>query len=90
MIENFSVFNHVQLIKMNNLTVKEIATIKKIFNQFDSDNDGFINHRELESLAIALNDPLTPAELVDFFHLIDTVNSKKITWNEFITYWANN
>tara|TARA_B100000795_G_scaffold60163_1_gene40245 strand:+ start:3328 stop:3555 length:228 start_codon:yes stop_codon:yes gene_type:complete len=75
---------------MNNFTTEEITAIKRIFKQFDSDNDGFINRRELGTLAIALNDPLTPAELADFFKSIDTDNSGKITWNEFITYWGNN
>tara|TARA_B110001452_G_scaffold264383_1_gene267304 strand:+ start:3727 stop:3954 length:228 start_codon:yes stop_codon:yes gene_type:complete len=75
---------------MNNFTTEEIAAITKIFHQFDSDKDGFINRRELGTLAIALNDPLTPAELTDFFNTFDTDNSGKITWNEFITYWGNN
>jgi len=75
---------------MNNLTTEQITTIQNIFNTFDSDNDGFINRRELGSLTIALNDPLTPAELADFFKSIDTDKSGKITWNEFITYWGNN
>ena len=75
---------------MNNLTSEQITTIQNIFNNFDSNNDGLINQRELNRLTIALNDPLTPAELADFFKSIDTDNSGKITWNEFITYWGNN
>lgn len=75
---------------MNNLTLEQITTIQNIFNNFDSNNDGLINRRELGSLSIALNDPLTPAELADFFKSIDTDNSGSITWDEFITYWGNN
>jgi Ca2+-binding EF-hand superfamily protein len=74
---------------MNNLTSEQITTIQNIFNTFDSNNDGLINRRELYSLTIALNDPLTPAELADFFKSIDTDNSGSITWDEFITYWGN-
>ena len=74
---------------MNNLTSEQITTIQNIFNNFDSNNDGLINRRELYSLTIALNDPLTPAELADFFKGIDTDNSGEITWDEFITYWGN-
>ena len=73
---------------MNNLTAEQITTIKNIFNHFDSNNDGLINQRELNRLTIALNDPLTPAELADFFKGIDTDNSGEITWDEFITYWG--
>ena len=76
--------------QMNNLTSEQITTIQNIFNNFDSNNDGLINRRELGSLTIALNDPLTPAELADFFKSIDTDNSGSITWDEFITYWGNN
>ena len=75
---------------MNNLTSEQITTIQNIFNNFDSNNDGLINRHELYSLTIALNDPLTPAELADFFKSIDTDNSGSITWDEFITYWGNN
>ena len=73
---------------MNNLTSEQITTIQNIFNNFDSNNDGLINRHELYSLTIALNDPLTPAELADFFKGIDTDNSGEITWDEFITYWG--
>jgi Ca2+-binding EF-hand superfamily protein len=74
---------------MNKFTSKEISSIKTIFNQFDSDKDGYINRTELCKLATALNDPLTRAELEDFFMKIDTDNDGKITWNEFITYWVD-
>lgn len=69
---------------------EETLAIKRIFDQFDKDNDGLINKRELNTLATALNDPLTPAELADFFKVIDKDNSGKITWEEFITYWGKN
>jgi len=75
---------------MNQLTTEEITAIRRIFDQFDRDNNGFITRKELASLASALNDPLTPAELSDFFNVIDCDNSGKITWDEFITYWGNN
>lgn len=75
---------------MNNLTLEQITTIQNIFNNFDSNPAAMANRRELGSLSIALNDPLTPAELADFFKSIDTDNSGSITWDEFITYWGNN
>lgn len=64
--------------------------IKKIFNQFDKNKNGHIDKIELNSLSIALNDPLTPAELHDLFKNIDKDNSGSISWEEFIKYWNEN
>ena len=61
--------------------------IKKIFDQFDKDKDGYINKKELHTLAIALNSTLSPAELQDLFRDLDIDNSCKITMGEFIKYW---
>tara|TARA_B110000261_G_scaffold163978_1_gene211623 strand:- start:1629 stop:1829 length:201 start_codon:yes stop_codon:yes gene_type:complete len=58
-----------------------------LFHQFDKDNNGSINKKELSTLAIALNDPLTAAELQDFFRAIDTDNSSHISWQEFQKHW---
>ena len=62
--------------------------IQKIFDQFDKNNSGTIDRKELHSLSIALNNPLSPAELQDFFKAIDKDNSGLITWREFINYWC--
>jgi len=67
---------------------QEINAIKTIFHQFDRNNNGYIERKELHSLSIALNNPLSPAELSDFFKAIDKDNSSQITWQEFIQYWA--
>ena len=63
--------------------------IREIFDQFDKDNSGYIEKKELQTLAIALNDPLSQAELHDFFSQIDTDNSSQISWEEFIKYWTD-
>lgn len=70
---------------MTDLT--EIARIKQIFNQFDKNKNNTIEKKELSTLAIALNYPLSPAELQDFFKCLDKDNSSTITWEEFIEYW---
>ena len=67
--------------------MEKTTKIKKIFDQFDKDKDGYINKKELNSLAIALNNQLSPAELQDLFRDLDIDNSDKITWDEFIKYW---
>ena len=75
---------------MYKMTEEEITKIKQIFNQFDRDNNNTIDKKELSSLTIALNDPLSNAELQDFFKIIDKDNSSTITWEEFIKYWISN
>ena len=72
---------------MANLSNEEIERIKSIFNQFDRNNNDTIEKTELKSLSIALNDPLSPAELFDFFKQIDENNNGIISWDEFIRYW---
>ena len=75
---------------MVKLTKQEVDAIHNIFTQFDKNKNDSIDKKELSTLAIALNDPLSPAELHDLFKTIDADNSGYITWNEFITYWGNN
>ncbi|MHA1476157.1 MAG: EF-hand domain-containing protein [Promethearchaeota archaeon] len=72
---------------MPNLSKEEIARIKSIFNQFDKNKNDTIEKAELQTLSIALNDPLSPAELFDFFKQIDENNNGIISWDEFIRYW---
>jgi Ca2+-binding EF-hand superfamily protein len=70
------------------LSEQEINTIKTIFHQFDRNNNGYIERKELQLLSNALNNPLSPAELSDFFRAIDKDNSSQIAWDEFIKYWS--
>ena len=72
------------------LSPAHIEAIRNIFNQFDKDKSGTIEKKELATLCIALNDPLSPPELQDFFKQVDKDNSDKITWQEFINYWKSN
>ena len=72
------------------LSPAHIEAIRNIFNQFDKDKSGTIEKKELATLCIALNDPLSPPELQDFFTQVDKDNSGKITWQEFINYWKSN
>ena len=63
--------------------------LREIFDQFDKNKSGYIDKKELGTLAIALNDPLSPAELHDFFSKVDADNSGEISWDEFIKYWTS-
>ena len=71
------------------LSEQEIECIKNIFNQFDKNKNGYIEKKELQTLVIALNNPLSSAELMDFLKAIDKDNSGQITWEEFIQYWSS-
>jgi len=75
---------------MEHFTLEEALTIRKIFDQFDRNKNGSIDLSEMQTLCIALNDPLSPAELRDFFKLMDIDLSGEISWDEFINYWGNN
>jgi len=68
---------------------EELSNIKKIFDQFDKNNSGTIDKKELLTLSIALNNPLSNASLHSFFRELDLDNSSQISWDEFITYWDN-
>ena len=72
----------------NSLSEEETANIKKIFDQFDKNNNNYIEKKELHALSIALNNPLSPAELSDFFREFDLDCSGQISWEEFIRYWV--
>tara|TARA_B110000261_G_C13028807_1_gene335367 strand:- start:808 stop:1041 length:234 start_codon:yes stop_codon:yes gene_type:complete len=72
-----------------NLTNDEVDRIKQIFNQFDRNKNGSIDKKELYTLSIALNNPLSPAELQDFMRAFDKDNSSSISWEEFIDYWSS-
>ena len=76
--------------KMEHFTTEENEAIRKIFNQFDANNDGGICRTELFKLTLALNDPLSDADLADFMQSIDTDHSGNISFDEFIQYWGNN
>ena len=67
---------------------EQILKIKNIFTQFDKNKNETIEKNELNALAIALNNPLSAAELHDFFRAIDFDKSGIITWDEFIAYWS--
>jgi calmodulin len=69
------------------MSKEEIERIKSIFNQFDKNKNGTIGKTELAALSIALNNPLSPAELSDLFKQFDKDNSSQISWDEFICYW---
>ena len=72
---------------MPTMSNEEIERIKSIFNQFDRNKNDTIEKTELKTLSIALNDPLSQAELIDFFKQIDENNNGIISWDEFIRYW---
>lgn len=69
------------------LSPEQREKIQQFFHQFDKNNTNTIDRNELATLSIALNSPLSPAELSDFFRSIDDDKSGLITMKEFIAYW---
>ncbi len=72
------------------LTEEAIKAIKKIFNEYDLNENGTIEKNELNNLCRALGDPLTKSELECALYELDKNNSGKIEWEEFIAYWSDN
>jgi len=58
-------------------------SIQKVFKEFDKDNDGFINKKELKQLLAKWNVNVTNEELDDMMNDIDTNKDGKIDLNEF-------
>jgi calcium-dependent protein kinase len=66
------------------LSFKEIEDLQKIFNDMDMDNDGVISRDEF-SEGLKTSNLKNNKELMELFDKIDTDQSKKINFSEFIT-----
>ena len=82
--EQYGSVIHLRLPEQKMLAIQEI---KKIFNQFDTNNSGTICRSELSKLAVALNNTLNNADLANWMRAIDTDCSGNISFAEFIHYW---
>lgn len=60
--------------------------MKEVFDQFDWNKNGTIEKKEFYNFTLALNEPMTPAEMQDFLDAFDTDNSTTISWDEFTVY----
>lgn len=70
---------------MNNLSEKEIAEFREIFNLVDADGSGQISHEEFRKLLETLNLRPTEDELVEMFDEVDGDGNGTIEFEEFVS-----
>lgn len=75
--------------KVFNLTDEEATEIALQFCQYDLNDDGVLETREIGNLCDALGQPLSSDELKTAMELIDTDKSGVIEFDEFVAWWVN-
>lgn len=65
-----------------------VGSVKKAFEQFDTDNSGFIDTKELAYLTKTLGFVMDSEELKEAFKAMDTSNDGKISFDEFFNWWT--
>lgn len=70
------------------LTEEQIIEYKKSFSSFDTDGDGIITTKELQSLMRSLEQNLTDAELVDMINEVTADGNGTINFPDFLTMMA--
>jgi len=73
-----------KLIEANNELIKLIATV---FKNFDKDNDGFIELKELQAFSKELGSEFNPEEAKKMIKIMDVNKDGKISLEEFIGWW---
>lgn len=68
--------------------VKDVAAVKAAFDHFDADASGFIDKAEFAALSADLGELLDDDELAAAVKEIDVSGDGKISFNEFIRWWA--
>ena len=63
--------------------------VRKIFVQFDKDNSGFIDQKELAAVAAELGRPLDANELAESMRDLDVNKDNQISYEEFRTWWLS-
>jgi len=63
--------------------------VREIFRTYDRDGSGSIDLGELARLLEALGTPANEGELEMAFDIIDTNANRKISWEEFNTWWRS-
>mmetsp|Transcript_1963 Transcript_1963/g.5463 ORF Transcript_1963/g.5463 Transcript_1963/m.5463 type:complete len:91 (+) Transcript_1963:68-340(+) len=70
------------------LPIDQYLSIKHVFRKFDVDASDYLDLEELGTLAAELGDPLDDEELLVAMRNLDTNNNGKISFSEFIAWWA--
>lgn len=72
----------------NHLSVAEIAALREIFQQFDSNGDGVIERSEFATLLAALESDLQGDEIDIALAELDRNANGVIEFQEFLNWWA--
>lgn len=70
------------------LTDRELAEFKELFNLVDKDGSGAIDAEEIRTLMNMLGMTPTPAEVIDLVHEIDTDGNGEVDFEEFLVVLA--
>lgn len=73
---------------LNKLTDAEILELKDAFSQYDRDNSGFLDMKELGAVLKSLGSELTDEEFADFARMVDQDKDNKIDFQEFLIMMA--
>jgi len=64
------------------------SNLKKTFDEFDGNNNGYLELNEVVKMAEKLSIPATISYINDFFKTIDTNHDGKVSFEEFYSFYA--
>lgn len=73
---------------MSEITEQQRRDYKKVFEQYDSDNNGSIDWDEFRKLLTELNKEMSLEDKVAAFNEVDSNHSGRIDFEEFIAWWS--
>jgi Ca2+-binding EF-hand superfamily protein len=73
---------------MPTLTDAELAELRKVFDSFDKNHDGFIDRYEFHALLRKLDRDVSKEEVLLDLEIADTEGDGYIGFKEFIVWWT--
>ena len=74
---------------MSGLSDKELAELRRTFDSYDRNGDGFINPEEFHALLIELDGEVSREECLLDFEVADTEGDGYIGFKEFVAWWTS-
>ena len=75
---------------MSDLTTEMLVQIKTLFDRFDADDNDTLEWDEFCKLIDELNIEISLENRTKIFHIIDSNNTGKISFDEFAEIWKKN